>query len=69
MPDVLDTTATQVRLGDRDDSTVHELAATWVDPWVGRTYRTRCCHVMTRDEGALLTTRGSDCVPCWRGGP
>jgi hypothetical protein len=66
--DVLDETARQVRLDNRDDSTVHEVAATWVDPQVGRSYRTHCCHVLTKAEGAILTTRGSDCVPCWRGG-
>ena len=68
MTDELDRTATQVRLDNRDDSTVHDLAASWSDPRMGRTYRTRCCHVMTRSEGAILTTRGSTCVPCWRGG-
>lgn len=67
-PDALDGTAMQVRLGDRDDSTVHDLAASWADPHVGRTYRTRCQHVMTAAEGAVLTTRPSDCGPCWRGG-
>lgn len=67
MPDTLDDTARQVRL-DYTDSTVHELAAAWSDPWMGATYRTRCCHVMTKAEGAILTTRGATCVPCWRGG-
>jgi hypothetical protein len=67
MTDELDRTARQVRV-DRKDSTVHEVVRAWTDRQVGRTYRTRCEHVMTRAEGAILTTRGSDCVPCWRGG-
>lgn len=50
--DELDRTARQVRLDGRDDSPVHEVAATWSDPWVGMSYRTRCCHVMTKAEGA-----------------
>lgn len=68
MADLLDEAARQVRLDGRDDSPVHEVAASWSDPWVGASYRTRCNHVMTKAEGAILTTRGSDCVPCWRGG-
>jgi len=68
MADQLTQTARQVRLDNRDDSTVHDVAATWSDPWVGATYRTRCDHILTKAEGAILTTRGSDCVPCWRGG-
>lgn len=67
MADALTETARQVRLDNRDDSTVHDVAATWVDPQVGATYRTYCDHVMTKDQGAILTTRGSTCVPCWRG--
>jgi hypothetical protein len=66
--DQLDQAAQQVRLDNHDDSPVHDVAATWVDPHVGRSYRTYCCHVLTRAEGAILTTRGSTCVFCWRGG-
>lgn len=66
--DQLDLTARQVRLGDRDDRTVHALAASWSDPWVGATYRTVCCHILTKSEGAVLTTREADCGRCLRGG-
>jgi hypothetical protein len=66
--DLLDEAARQVRLDNHDNSTVHDVAATWVDPQVGRTYRTYCCRVMTRAEGAILTTREATCGPCLRGG-
>jgi hypothetical protein len=66
--DLLDETARQVRLDDHDDSVVHDLARRWCDRQVGATYRTRCNHVMTRAEGAILTTRPSTCIFCWRGG-
>jgi hypothetical protein len=68
MNDELDRTARQARLGDRDDSPVHELVRAWTDPHMGRTYRTRCAHVMTGREGAILTTRKATCGPCLRGG-
>jgi ketosteroid isomerase-like protein len=40
----------------------------WTDRQVGRTYKTRCAHVMTGQEGAVLTTRKANCGPCLRGG-
>jgi hypothetical protein len=49
-------------------STVHELGGAWTDRQVGRTYKTRCAHVMTGQEGAVLTTREATCGPCLRGG-
>lgn len=64
MADLLDETARQVRLDNRDDSTVHELVRAWTDPHAGRTYKTRCDHVMTRSEGAVLTTRPATCTHC-----
>jgi hypothetical protein len=65
--DELDRTARQVRV-DRKHSTVHEVVRAWTDRQVGRTYKTRCAHVMTGQEGAVLTTRKANCGPCLRGG-
>jgi hypothetical protein len=65
--DLLDEAARQVRLDNHDNSTVHDVAAAGRPPWA-RTYRTRCDHVMTKAEGAILTTREATCGPCLRGG-
>jgi hypothetical protein len=65
--DALDRTARQVRV-DRKHSTVHEVVRAWTDRQVGRSYKTRCNHVMTGQEGAVLTTREATCGPCLRGG-
>ena len=67
MADALTAAAQQVRI-DREDSTVHELARRWTDRRIGASYRTRCDHVMTKAEGAILTTREATCGPCMRGG-
>lgn len=66
MPDQLTETAQQVRL-DYKDSTVHQLARRWADQRIGASYRTRCNHVFTKAEGAILTTREANCGPCLRG--
>jgi Arc/MetJ family transcription regulator len=67
MADQLTAAARQVRL-DRKDSVVHELVRRWVDWQVGASYKTRCDHVLTKAEGAILTTREATCGPCLRGG-
>jgi hypothetical protein len=67
MADQLTETARHVRL-DYKDSTVHELARRWTDRRIGAMYRTRCDHVFTKAEGAILTTRPANCGPCLRGG-
>jgi hypothetical protein len=66
--DLLVEAARQVRLDNRDNSTVHELVRRWTDRRIGASYRTRCDHVMTKAEGAILTTREATCGPCLRGG-
>jgi hypothetical protein len=68
--DQLTETARQVRLDDSrgHEPPVHELVRRWHDPRVGLTYRTRCQHVLTKAEGAILTTREATCGPCKRGG-
>ena len=66
--DLLDLTARQVRLDGRNDSPVHRLRTSWVDRRYGATYKTECEHIMTRAEGAILTTRDADCGRCLGGG-
>ena len=64
--DELDRTARQVRI-DRAGSTVHDVHDSFLDP-SGMAYLTRCDYVMTKAEGAILTTREATCGPCLRGG-
>jgi len=63
--DELDRTARQVRLDNRDDSTVHDVHTSFADP-SGIAYLTRCDQVLTAADGAILTTRGATCTTCWR---
>ena len=63
--DELDRTARQVRL-DRQDSTVHDVHASFLDP-SGMAYLTCCDRVLVAADGAILTTRGSTCGRCLRG--
>jgi hypothetical protein len=68
VPDLLTTTARQVRI-DRKDSIVHELARAWTDWTFGRSYRTRCGQIYAAvADAAILTTRPVNCGPCQRGG-
>lgn len=69
LTDELDRTARQVRLDHADKRlSVHVLAAGWSDPWCGTVYRTVCCRVLARSDGAILTTRAATCETCLRGG-
>lgn len=65
MTDELDHSARQVRLGDRDDSTVHHVHASFQDP-SGAAYLTCCDEVLVEADGAILTTRGATCTACWK---
>jgi len=61
-PDELDRTARQVRL-DHEDVTVHALREVFhgeTGPW----YITECEDVMSKAEGAILTTREATCEAC-----
>jgi hypothetical protein len=60
-PDELDRTARQVRL-DHEGTAVHRVTNVWR---CGRIiYRTACDDVMSKQEGAILTTREATCEAC-----
>ncbi len=70
LPDQLDTTARQVRLDDQrgHEPVVHRLRKRGIDPRCGVQYLTVCDVVLAKSDGALLTTRETDCGRCRGGG-
>jgi hypothetical protein len=64
MSDLLDRTATGVRLQSKKRRpAVHRLVCV-IDWDVRRQYRTGCHRYLYADEGAILTTRKVDCAEC-----
>lgn len=64
MADLLDRTATQVRL---PGGVVHKRKGSSFVPNIGRRYRTACGHTLTAAQGAVLTTHPVNCVNCQNG--
>jgi hypothetical protein len=65
MADLLDRTATQVRL---PGGVVHKREGGQFVPGHGHHYRTRCGMFLTAERGAVLTTRPVGCDDCKTGG-
>lgn len=65
-PDQLDRTAQQVRI-DHENTAVHRVRHTWLDPWSGAIYQTACDETLSKIGGAILTTREVDCGSCLNG--
>jgi hypothetical protein len=61
MPDLLDLTATRVRLAR---GPIHIRSGGQFVPGLGHHYRTRCGRLLRAEEGALLTTRPVTCLDC-----
>lgn len=70
LPDQLDTSARQVRLDDvtGHDQVVHRLRQRGFHPRNGVQYLTVCDQVLAKVDGAMLTTRETDCGRCRGGG-